>query len=76
MRDGGRVLLAVLNMYVRIKIRVVTFDISHSATDSMQSVAASIQKLPDSVVKSVSTARRSPCVRRNYQVIDQFVVSR
>ena len=27
MRDGGRALLAVLNMYVRIKIREVTFDV-------------------------------------------------
>jgi len=76
MGNGGRALLAVLNLYVRIKIRMVTFDINHSATDSTQSVAASIQKLPDSVVKSVSTARRSPCVRRNDQVIDQFEVSR
>jgi len=41
-RKGGRVLLAVLNLYVRIKIRVVTFDINHSVTDSTQSVAASI----------------------------------
>ena len=38
MRNGGRVLLAVLNLYVPIKIRVVTFDTNHSATDSTQAV--------------------------------------
>jgi len=51
MRNGGRVLLAVLNLYVRIKIRVATFDSNNSVTDSTQSIAASVQKLPDSVVK-------------------------
>ena len=56
-RIGGRVLLVVLNLYVRIKIRVATFDTNHSVTDSPQSIVASIQKFPDSVVKSVSTAR-------------------
>ena len=56
MRHGGRVLLAVLNLYVQIKVRVVTFDTNYSATDSTQSVAASIQKLLDSVVDPVSGA--------------------
>jgi len=39
LRNGGRVLLAVLNLYVRIEIRVVTLDINHSATDSTQTVS-------------------------------------
>ena len=58
MQNAGRVLLSVLNLYVRIKIRVATFDTNHSVTDSTQSVAAFIHKLPDALVKSVSTARR------------------
>jgi hypothetical protein len=36
MRNGGRVLLVVLNLYVRIKIRVTTFDSNHPVTDSTQ----------------------------------------
>jgi len=36
---------------------VATFDTNHSVTDSMQSISASNQKLPDSIVKSVSTPR-------------------
>jgi len=42
-------------LYVLIKIRVATIDTNQSVTDSTQSNAASIQKLPDSVVKSVSS---------------------
>jgi len=44
----------------------------------MQSVAASVQKLPDSVVKSVSTARRrqEPMCQAKRSVIDQSEVSR
>ena len=49
MHYGVRVLLAVVNLYVRIKIPVATFDTNHSVTYSTQ-IAASIQKLPDSVV--------------------------
>jgi hypothetical protein len=30
MRNGGRALLAVRNLYVRIKIRVATFDTNYS----------------------------------------------
>jgi len=65
MRNGRRILLAVLNLYVRIKIRVATLNTSHSVTDSTQSVAASIHQLPDSVVKPLSTASRtlSRCVQ-------------
>jgi hypothetical protein len=70
-------LLAVLNLYVRIKIRVATFDTDLSVTASTQSIAASIQKLHDSVVNSASTARKKcRCVKRNDQVIDQSEVSR
>ena len=58
MRNGGRVFLAVLILYVRIKIRVATFDTNHSITGNTQSIVASIQKLPDSIVKSDSTANR------------------
>jgi hypothetical protein len=78
MRNDGRVLLAVLNLYVRIQIRVATFDTSHSATDSTHSVDVSIQKFRHSAVNSVSRARRRQClcVRRNDQVVDQFEVGR
>ena len=72
MRNGGRVLLAVLNLYVRIKISVATFHTNHFVTDSTQSNAASIKKLPDFVVKLISRARcrQSRYVRRNDQVMD------
>jgi len=56
MRNGEKILLAVLNLYVRIKISVATFDTNHSITNSTQSVAASVKKLPDSVVKLISRA--------------------
>ena len=74
----GQVLLALLCLYGRIKIRVATFATNLSVTDIKQSIVASVQKLPDSVVKSASRARhrQSRCVRRNDQVIDQFKVSR
>jgi hypothetical protein len=45
-----KVLLAVLNLYLRIKIPVGIFDTNHSDTVITQSIAASIQKLPDSAV--------------------------
>jgi hypothetical protein len=35
MFNDGKVLLAVLNYYVRIKIPVTAFDVNHSVTDSM-----------------------------------------
>jgi len=56
-RNGVIVSLAVLNLYVRTEIRVAPFDTDHSVTDNTQTIAASIEKLPDSVVKSVSRAR-------------------
>ena len=52
--NDGRVLLAVQNFYVGIKISVPTFDTNHSVTVSTQSIAVSIQKLPDSVVRSLA----------------------
>jgi len=52
MCGGGSVLLALLNLYVWIKIREATLNTNHSVTGSMQSITASIQKLPDPVVKS------------------------
>jgi len=38
MRSSGTVLLAVLNLYVRIKIRVVTLPANHSVTDITQTI--------------------------------------
>ena len=77
MRNGGRVLLTVQNWCIRIKIREAAFDPNHSVKDITPSIAASLQKLPYSVFKSVSRALRrlGRCVRPNDQV-DQFEVSR
>jgi len=36
MFNGGRVLWPVLYLYVRIKIRVATYDTNNSVTDSTQ----------------------------------------
>ena len=47
----------MLKLCIRIKILVAILDTNHSVTDIKQSVAASIQKLRDSVVKTVSKAR-------------------
>jgi len=58
MCEGRNVSLAVLNLYIWIKIWKATFKTNHSATGSMQSIAPSIQKLPDPVVKS-SRARHT-----------------
>ena len=38
MRNGGRVLLAVLNLCVRITVCVATFDTDNSVTDSTQTI--------------------------------------
>ena len=45
-----------------LNIHVATLDNNHSVTDSTQSVAASIQKFPDSVVKSAQLAMDSRCI--------------
>jgi hypothetical protein len=71
--------MAVLNLYVRIKIRVATFDINHPVTDSTQTInRCSNTEASRSVVKSVSRAghRQRQCFRRNDQVTDHFVVNR
>ena len=48
MRNGGSVLLAVLNLCVRIKVRLTTFCTNHSVTDSTQTIhRCFIPKLPD-----------------------------
>jgi len=54
MRNGGTISLAFLNLYVRIKIRVATFDTNHSVTDGTQSFAASIQTEASSFCGQVS----------------------
>ena len=46
----------VLNFYVQFGIHVAIFDTNNSVTDNMQSIACSIQKLPDSVIKSAAIA--------------------
>jgi hypothetical protein len=68
MRHGGTVLLTVSVCVYELNIRVTTFDINHSVTASTQSVAASIQKFPDSVMKSFSTARHDPTFRISISV--------
>jgi hypothetical protein len=39
MRNGRTVLLAVLNLYIRIEIRVMTLSTNHSVTDITQTVS-------------------------------------
>ena len=56
MHNGVKVLLAVLNLYVRITVRVVTFDTNCSVTDSTQSTAPLGRKLTDSAVHSVNSS--------------------
>jgi len=47
------ILLAVLNLYVRIKIHVTTFDTNHSVTESTQAINRCFNpEACDSVVKS------------------------
>jgi hypothetical protein len=58
MRNGGRVLLAVLNLYVGIKIHVATFDTNHSFIDITQAVNQCFSaEASYSLVKSFSRAR-------------------
>jgi len=52
MRNGERVLLAVLNLYVINKVRLVAFITNHSVSDITQSN----QKLHDSAVKPLRRA--------------------
>ena len=78
MHNGGRVWLAVLNSYVRIENRVVTFDTNHFVTDSTQTVNRSFNPEASWLDSSHSAqfAVYSRCVRRNDQVIDHFEVGR
>ena len=46
-----------------LNIRAATFDTNHSVTASTQSVAASIKKFPDSVIKSFGATRHDPTFR-------------
>jgi hypothetical protein len=41
MRNGRRILLAILKLYVQIKIRVETMDANHPFTDSMRTIIRS-----------------------------------
>ena len=80
MFEDGRVLLPVLNLYVRIKIRVATYDTNNSVSDRTQTAnrcfsPEHVQKLPDSLVKSAERAINSRCVKRKDQIIDQYEVS-
>ena len=59
MRIGGRLLLAILNLWVVIKLLMAAVVTNHSVTVSTQSVASSVHKLPDSVDKSASIARHT-----------------
>ena len=63
MPNGGTVLLAVSVCVYKLNISAATFDTNHSVNASTQSVAASIKKFPDSVIKSFSTARHDPTFR-------------
>jgi len=73
-RNGDRVLFPFLNLRARNKISVSTVDTNHSVTDSTQTInRCSVQKLPNSVVQSVSTAghRQSTCQakRSDYRAV-------
>jgi hypothetical protein len=79
MRNGGSLLLAVLNLYVRIEIRVVAFDTNHSTTASTKAINRRFNpEASRSIAKSINRAghRQRQCVRRNDQVIDNFEVRR
>jgi hypothetical protein len=78
MRNGRRVLLTVLNLYIQIKICVVTFDTNLSITDSMQTVICWFNPEASRFCKeSVNRARhrQGRYVTHNDLVIDQFEFS-
>jgi len=79
MRNGERVLLALLNFYVRIKIRVATFGTNRSIIDSTPTVNRCFSpEVSWFLVKSFSRAdhREYRNVRRNDQVRDRYEVIR
>ena len=49
MRNGGRILLAALNLYVRIQIRVATFDTRHSLANDKLDAQILIHLLQSSI---------------------------
>ena len=59
--------MTVLSLYVGIEVRVTTFDTSRTISDSKQSVAASLGKLPDSAIQSVVSRA---CHRHSLDVSD------
>ena len=71
--------MAILNLCVRIKQFVSRHPtlIVPSLSARRYSIATAVQKLPDFLLKSVSTAGRrlGRCVGRHDQLIDQFEVS-
>jgi hypothetical protein len=76
--ERRKCVMAVLNLYVRIKIRVATFDINRSVIGSTQTINRCFNpEASGSVVKSVGRAghRQHQCFRRNDQVTDHFEVS-
>ena len=75
MRNSRRILLAVLNLYVPIRIRVATLNTNHSVVDSMQTINPEASRFC-SPVSEHSSSIDSRCVRQNNQVIGQFEVSR
>jgi len=56
MRDGGRILLAALNLYVRIEINMATSDTNHSVTDNTQTISL----YTNSLGQHVSVVTRPP----------------
>jgi len=54
MRNGRRVLLAVLNLYVWTKVYVATFDANHSVTDSRQTITCCINPEATALCSQVS----------------------
>jgi len=76
MRNGGTVLLAVLDLYVRIEIGAVTFDTDRSVTVSTESIAASGSFLILWSSQSRQDAIDGRCDKRNDHIIDQSAVSR
>ena len=78
MRNCGRILLAILSFYVRIKIRVATLEADHAVTDSTQPIYRFFKPEASSFCSPVSQQLDidSRCVRRNDQVIGQFEVNR
>ena len=79
MRNGGQVLLAPLHLYVRIKIRVPTFDTNHPVTDITQTINryfnAEASQFCSPIGQSAQLTIDRRYIRRNDQVIYQFEAS-